>query len=62
MKVARILIPATIPNSFRSLMSVVSSTKNPMAVVKLVMKVTIPIFLTIRLKALILLPCFTNSW
>ena len=44
-KVARTLIPATIPNSVKILMSVVERTKNPTAVVKLVINVISPIVL-----------------
>mgnify|MGYP001501073177 CR=1 FL=1 len=44
-KVAKTLIPATIPNSVRILISVVAKTKKPTAVVKFVIKVIKPIVL-----------------
>ena len=52
-KVAMMLSPATIPNSAKILISVTTNTKKPTAVVKFVMRVTIPIFLIILVNALI---------
>ena len=52
-KVPMILSPATIPNSAKILISVIIKTKNPTAVVKFVIRVTIPIFLIILVNALI---------
>ena len=61
-KVAMILSPATIPNSAKILISVTTRTKNPTAVVKFVMSVTIPIFLIILVNALIWFPWLAYSW
>ena len=43
-KIPMILIDATIPNSFNSLLSVTIKVANPEAVVTLVIKVAFPIF------------------
>ena len=54
--------PATIPNSFNNETSLLHNTKNPTAVVALVIKVTKPMDLMIEEMALFLSPSFLNSW
>ncbi len=58
---AIIFIEATVPNSFKTLLSVNMKVANPEAVVRLVIKVAFPIFMITRCKDLTLLPCFATS-
>ena len=52
---------ATMPNSFRILLSVKIKVAKPEAVVRLVIKVAFPIFMITRCKDLIMLPCLATS-
>ena len=54
--IAKILMEATIPNSFRTLLSVRMKVANPEAVVKFVINVAFPIFMITRRKDFALFP------
>ena len=55
------LIEATVPNSFKILLSVSINVANPDAVVRLVINVALPIFMITCLSDFVLLPCFATS-
>ena len=59
--IARILIEATVPNSFSTLLSVRIKVANPEAVVKFVINVAFPIFMITRRSDFALFPCFATS-
>ena len=62
-KMARILREATIPNSLSNLLSVRIKVAKPEAVVTLVIKVALPIFVITRCNDFALLPCLlTSCW
>ena len=63
MKIAKILNEATVPNSCNNLLLVKIKAAKPDAVVTLVIKVALPIFVITRCSDLALLPCFrTSCW
>ena len=60
-KIKMILIDATIPNSFNTLLSVRIKVAKPDAVVRLVISVAFPIFIITLRRDLNMFPCFAIS-
>ena len=60
-KMAMMLIEATMPNSFNTLLSVKINVAKPEAVVRLVISVALPIFIITLCKDLTMFPCLANS-